>query len=299
MTIEIDLTILPSEHHYEDRYRGYIEIFKRIAHIPGEEHVLVKWPPASWLPLLRHLNCETYGQRYVFEHCQQVHSAMMYEPHDRTMVEVLCNFRPETADCLWKCDMQWDTPPGRVKRYNPKQEFIVTTNGAYHRPEVLTFLKHLNSYQPTKDKVLLVPCAADKPYPSAMHKACLEILPDDYYIMNATGVLGLVPQDLWPIMPWYDSGIPNRWRLFETVKRYFAKHNHSKVVVYCDFYSIAIRQAFKAINQEERVSFVLPPIQYDDYVDLLNPDCLTALKASLRGDSNDNGNGRGSPSLDV
>ena len=301
VSVHIDLSVLPSDHWYEDRYRGYIEIFHRIAHTPADEEVVITNPPASWIPLLKHLNCRCVGARTVFEHCPHVNRAMGNARLDRTMLEVLCNFRPETADCLWKCDMQWQVPEGRVRKYDDQKEFIVTTNGAYHRPEVLEFLKRLKDYVPTKRNVLLVPCAADKPYPSALHKACLEMLPDDFYLMNATGVLGLVPQDLWDIMPWYDSGIPNQWRLFEIARTYFAQHQHDRVVVYCDFYASTLAQAFKVINQEAHVTYILPPIQYDDYVNLLDPDLLSTLKASLEthGVGNGNGNGRSCSPMDV
>jgi Domain of unknown function (DUF5591) len=275
--MKIDLTELPDASRYEDRYQQYMDIFKTIAHTPPEDIVTIEGAPWCWVPLLHHLNCQCWGSRVVFEHCRAVEAASWW--WDRTALEVLCGFRPECVDALWKCDMQWKIPAGRVRKYKPKKEFIVTNNGSFHRPEVLKYMDHLAMYRPTKENVLIVPCAADKPYPSPLHKMCMDLMPDDFYIMNATGVLGLVPQDLWNVMPHYDSGIPNEWRLYKTVLWYFSHRRHNKVVVYCDFYSTAIQHALDRICQSAR--FVLPPKIYDDYVDLTRPDLLVKLESAL------------------
>lgn len=277
--MQIDLRTLPAASRYEDRYQQYMDLFNRVAHTPGEVPITVNEPPWSWVPLLEHLRCVCVEPRVAFEHCAIVANAHN-TPSDRTYVEVMCGFRPETVDALWKCDMQWDVPKGRVRQYLPKNEFIVTTNGAFHRPEVMAFGDVLRDYKPMKRQVLLVPCAADKPYPSPLHQKCLELMPDDFYLMNATGVLGLVPQDLWSVMPWYDSGIPNEWRLMNTVAWYFNRFPHDRVVVYCDFYSTAIQYGLNRINHPAR--FVLPVKQYDDYVDLLKPDLLVKLESALK-----------------
>lgn len=293
--MELDLAQLPQGQTYEDRYQGYLKVFEAIAKVSQHEEVRVYNYPWCWFPLLYHLNCKLDGAPWfgtphiVFEHCNLVQGVVKAAivPHtydsyklDRTAIEVLCSFRPETADALWKCDMQWK--PLRVRKYEPKKEFIVTTNGAYHRPEVLDFIRnHLELYIPVKRKVLLVPCAADKPYPSPLHKACLEIMPDDFYLCNATGVLGLVPQALWKHMPWYDSGIPNQWRLYQVAKKYFDKFRHEQIVVYGDFYNYTLFEALRSIGQLEKTRFVLPPIKYDDYENLLSKENLDKLRATF------------------
>jgi len=287
----IDLEQLPTGHWYEDRYRGYIQIFDEIAHLPASERVTVRNAPWSWVPLLMHLNCDISSARNHFEHCPIVAGALqpIMNAHallDRTMVDCLVSFRPETADCLWKVDMQWknEIDPGRVRVYPAvKGDIIITTNGAYHRHEIIGYMDKLAEYKPTKKKCILVPCAADKPYPSPMHEAVLNMMPSDYYLMNATGVVGLVPQDLWPIMPKYDSGIPNQWRLYETIGWYFNEHKHDRVVVYCDFYSPTIVHAFIALEQEHIVEYAIEPKEYDDYLDLLDSRYLNQLRACLPG----------------
>jgi len=283
ITHNVDLTSLPPGQTYEDRYGGYIAFFKRIAETPRWQRIVVNNAPWSWVPLLRWLRCDIETPRAVFEHCDYVKGAMSEasanHAADRTLIEVLCGFRPETTDALWKADMEWQTDRADVDL--PRKEFIVTTNGAYHRPEVKNFMRRLEMYTPTKRNALLVPCAADKPYPAPLHKACLELMPADFYMMNATGVVGLVPQDLWPVMPWYDSGMPNEWRLYQTAKDYFSAHQHDRVVVYCDYYSEPLQDAFDALRMLDRVSFVLPVIHYNNYQDLLSEKHLKALAGKL------------------
>lgn len=276
--MDINLERLPSGQTYEDRYQGYMKIFHDIAHTPRQEAITVYHPPYCWVPLLFHLNCEVVEPVENFKHCRLI-AKLCHQMMDRTAIEVLCGFRPECVDALWKVDMQWEVD--RVRTYTvSNQEFIVTNNGSFHRPEVLDYLQnHLRGYEPQKRNVLIVPCAADKPYPSPLHKVCLNLLPDDYYMMNATGVVGLVPQELWSVMPYYDSGIPNQWRLFEVARNYFSLFAHDRIVVYCDFYAHVLHAAFKAAKVSAK--FVLPPIRYDDYVNLMDPDRLYRLREAL------------------
>jgi predicted RNA-binding protein len=279
-TFDLSGANFPAGGRYEDRYGGYLTFFKEVAITGGV--CIVRNPPWCWVPLLKHLNCLVDTPREEFEHCRRVMGSVQMDLDlDRTTVEVLCSFRPETADALWKCDMQWDLHKDRTKSYEPSREFIVTTNGAYHRPEVLSFVEKLGMYVPSKKKVVLVPCAADKPYPSALHQAILNFIPDDFYMANATGVLGLVPQDLWPVMPWYDSGIPNDWRLFQTVRNYFMAYQHERIVVYLDYYGLAVFHALFSIGQLNRASFMLPLRFYADYENLLADEQLFRLSKVL------------------
>ena len=237
-----------------------------------------------WVPLLRYLGVQTIVDPVLFfKHDWLVAplwntGALKQTTLDRTTIEVLCGLRPELVDALWKCDMQWETM--RVPHERQK-EFIVTNNGSFHRKEVLDFLWQLQQYSPTKKKVVLVPCAADKPYPAPMHSEVLALMPENFYLMNATGVLGLVPQDLWSIMPHYDSGLPNEWRLFNTVKMYFSKHHHEQIVVYCDYYNEAIYEGLRAVGQLDRTTFVNEVKFYADYLNLLEPARLAQLKSAI------------------
>lgn len=280
----------PQERRYEDRYGQYLEFFRDIAEQTAE-HIIVNNPPWCWVPLLTYLRCTITNPIYRFPHCHMVRKAIWTAQSagtgkvttsilDRTAVEVLCGFRPELVDALYKIDTQWNVPPSRVTSPEPG-EFIVTNNGSFHRREVLDFLTLMKDYKPTKRKVVLVPCAADKPYPAPLHQAMLDILPNDYYLAIATGVLGIVPQDMWDKMPLYDSGIPNQWRLFEIAIEYFKQHRHDRVIVYCDFYAHVLKEVREQVEHPKRFEFVISPIKYDDYVNLLSDENLSRLKKAL------------------
>jgi hypothetical protein len=283
-TVELDLANMPDGERYEDRYGAYLQFFYAIAHTPISEDVMVRNAPWSWWPLLHYLQC--YGSdtaREYFPYCGYVKRALQNNPDhvDRTVLEVLCSFRPETADALWKIDMQWTAAHDRVIEFPDQHEFIVTTNGAYHRKEVKDYMAALANYKPHPDKigVVLVPCAADKPYPALLHKKVLEIMPRNFYMANATGVVGIVPQDLWTIMPWYDSGIPNEWRLFQIGKRYFGRVWHQHIVVYCDYYSLTLKELFWNMRLNDKVEYVVEPKFYPDYLPLHEPQYLDKLQA--------------------
>lgn len=276
----IDLTVLPEGTTYEDRYSGYMKVFHDIAY-NNADVLMVRKAPASWVPLLNYLQCRTIAPRSFFEHDRMV-QRLATRRFDRTAVEVLCGFRPETTDALWKIDMQWDVAKNRRCPSENKKEFIVTTNGSFHRPEVLEYLAALPAYKPTKRKVVLVPCAADKPYPSKMHQAVLDRMPEDFYLANATGVLGIVPQELWPWMPHYDSGLPNEWRLQKVLTEYLRRVPHERIVVYADFYSLAIEQAVIQSEHFNKTWFVNPVQFYADYLDLLDENRLKNLEEAFQ-----------------
>lgn len=278
--MNIDLTEMPSGDTYENTYGKYMDIFERIA--TTSEPVVVINPPNTWKPLLAYLNCDIRGGQVFFEHDDYINDSML-DNIDRTAVEVLTGFRPETVDALWKIDMQWDMPAGRLMAQSPKKDFIITNNGSFHRFEVLGYMHRLENYTPTKKKVVLCPCAANKPYPAELHQRLLNMLPDDYYLMIATGVLGLVPQDLWDVMPWYDSGIPNEWRLKNTVSRYFTKHEHERVVLYTDYYTLAILEGLEQATSPglSNVASINEAKFYYDYLDLLDETRLAKLSEEL------------------
>lgn len=293
-TKEIDMSWVTKDdgYRYEDRYGGYIDIIKEVALTPKETPIVCLHPPWSWVPLLTYLNTNIVYPRNVFDHCRIVENALTgirLDDINRTMVEVLSAFRPETVDCLWKCDCQWETDrPNKIT----EREFIVTNSSSYQRREVLDYLSRLATYVPPRRKVLLVPCAADKPYPSPLHRECLRIINglDDrveWYMANVTGVLGIVPMDLWDIMPWYDSGIPNQWRVSQVLGEYFKKYPHYRIVVYSDFYGPAINTALTMSGQQSVADWAvkLDEANQFDYLDLMSDSRLQQLDSIMRGKS--------------
>ena len=92
----------------------------------------------------------------------------------RTEVEIMCTTRPETIDGLWKLDNEWPKSK-RLLAIPEQREFIVTNSAAFYRREVLRYLNEiLPAYAPTKRKVILCPCAADKPYPASRGNRSIE-----------------------------------------------------------------------------------------------------------------------------
>ncbi len=272
----IDLTEMPSGARYEDTYGAYLEIFKQIAESPAEEEITIINPPRCWAPLLSYLDCRCRGYQIYFPHDSE------FDPYqaffDRTSVEVLCGFRPELIDALWKVDREWNTT--HVCQFPYEKEFIVTNNGSFDRQEIQEYEKQLDLYVPVKRKVCLVPCAADKPYPALLHQEVLKRMPDDYYLCVATGVLGLVPQDLWDIAPHYDSGCPNLYRVLTTVRDYFTRVRHNHVVVYCDFYSEAIDIGYRESLGRD-ITHINTDFPYTNYINLLDPILLDKLSRAF------------------
>lgn len=281
--MEIDLSTLPEGERYEDRYGAWIRIFEQVAHQPPHVSVRIIGAPWSWVPLLDALGAGIVGARDHFEHCASVRAAWSNGPTDRTALEVLCGFRPETADALWKCDAQWksDRVELLIRAASRQREFIVTTNSSFWRSAVTDYAKILNDYVPLKRRVVLVPCAADKPYPARLHKMVREVVTEDWYIATITGVLGIVPEALWPVMPHYDSGIPNEWRVQQAVQAYFVKHPHEKIVVFSDFYSVPIMNGLILADAYDEARFAVQPKFYPDYLPLHEKQYMRELEAAL------------------
>lgn len=272
---------------YEDRYGGWIKFFEQIATTSKYELVVCDDVPASWLPLLWYLHVDAFKPIRHFECDRFFDGVVPWEDYDEQLsrheLEVLCSFRPEVVDALWKVDAQWNCADGRVRELQRENQFLVTCNGSFWRPEVRSFIEAAKWFVPTQRNVVLVPCAADKPYPSPMHQAVLDRLPsDDWYIANVTGVLGIVPMQLWKYMPHYDSGIPNEWRAANIVRRYFQTNPHDRIVVYCDYYNESIDWALSGTPKVPVPEFVNEVRFYDDYLDLLQPARLRRLEAVLR-----------------
>jgi hypothetical protein len=281
---QIEMRSYNERARYEDEYGMYLDVFKDIAGLPPDIPVVVSGAPFTWVPFLRYLRCQCVDPQIWFPQCYTLRNlAFEFDPSDRTMVEALTCLRPELVDALWKCDMQWLS---QRPLYNKAGPFVVTNNGSFHRLEVFKFLQRID-FEVTKkrsdderrqNKVVLLPCAADKPFPAPMHQRVLDMLPDDtWHAMIATGVCGLVPDTLWKEMPWYDSGIPNRWRVYTKTRDYFRARPHGRVILYMDFYSQAVYDGLAAANHISVTESVNPVEFYYDYLDLSDPERLKRL----------------------
>lgn len=287
--LQVNMIVLNQQVKYEDEYGQYLNIFREVATTPPDCPVVVSGAPYSWVPLLRYLRCQCVDPQIWFPHCYHLRDlAFEIDPSDRTMIEALSCLRPETVDALWKCDAQWKS---QRPIYNTSGPFVVTNNASFYRREV-TFFRQRVQFELTKkrtdlerlqDKVVLLPCAADKPFPAPMHQKVLDMLPDEtWHAMIATGVCGLVPDTLWKEMPWYDSGIPNRWRVYNQTRDYFKMRPHRRVVMYMDFYSEAVWDGLAAAAHLGVTHAINPVEFYADYLDLNEPDRLAKLHSVIQ-----------------
>ena len=275
---------MPSGHRYEDAYGKYLEVFKLVAE---SDYIEIHRAPYCWHNLLMYLGANVISYQEFFP-ADKIVDAISYRVRtniSRLNVEALACYRPELVDALWKSDVEWDT----IRRKDEKleKEFPITSSSSFNRPEVLNYMKKLWDYKPEKKNVVLVPCAADKPYPSKLHQAVLDRMPDDFYLMNATGVIGLVPQDLWDDMPHYDSGIPNEWRLMQIASRYFSIHEHDTIICYTDYYNLAIDHGLTSIGRDDAI-FINPVKFHYNYTDLLAKENLKKLEYAFKERSNKN-----------
>lgn len=279
---------------YEDVYSGWLDFFRAVAE--SDEPIAVSDVPHSWVPLLIYLGGDVVSSTVHFP-CDRILcssdvsralSIALQQGLLREFVESSCCYRPELVDAMWKSDMEWNTKRLPVAA---SKEFVVTNNGSFHRPEVISFLDRCTSAHQWKRGIVLVPCAADKPYPAPLHVAVRSVIPDDYRIAVVTGVLGVVPEELWGEMPNYDSGVPNRWRVMEAVRTYFDRCMYEKIVVYSDFYSEAISYGLdqadpiSPMQSRSRVyaSFPLEQAGYwvrgsSGYCDLMSKEALSLLQ---------------------
>ena len=264
---------------YCHEYDLYLNFFQMLA--LNDEPIRCDHIPRCWVPFILYLGHRVSHMTEVWD-CDHLDWFNFYvrSKDKRRAVEISSTCRPELVHALYCADTEWHCPL-RVKETD-KKEFPVTCNGSFFRPEVQAYQKELQAFPSTRAKAVLVPCAASKPYPSKLHQAVLDLLPNyDWHVIVATGVLGLVPQELWIDMPHYDSGLPNLFRCTETVRWYFTKFKYDALVVYSDFYAHAIWQGLRDVYPQPNTHFVFGAHYRDRYENLLLPEHLRTLEAEI------------------
>lgn len=264
---------------YAHEYDGWLSMFKFLA--CTAEPFLLHRVPSCWAPFLMYLGHDVGSVVQVRGwDCDQFDWLDAYRTarDRRRVVEVSSTVRPELVHALYCADTEWPCP---MREVVTREEFPITCNGSFFRPEVRRYRDALEKYEPMKKRAVIVPCAAEKPYPSATHRAIMSRLPDDnWHLIIATGVLGLVPQELWEDMPLYDSGVPNLQRVSDTVRWYFNRHDYDAVVVFSDFYATAVRTGLE--ETKVTAQFVLGSHYRDTYENLTLPEHLDRLELALR-----------------
>lgn len=263
---------------YAHEYDNYLNFFRTLAY--ADAPVICDNVPPCWVPLVLYLGHTASTQEDWWDSDSiDWRKAWNNFQDKRRIVEISSACRPELVHSLYCVDTEWPCP---LRKKQSEKEFLVTCNGSFFRDEVLEYGKRLQEFVPTKRKCVLVPCAAIKPYPAPLHKEVLKRLPSDWHLITATGVLGLVPQELWDEMPLYDSGLPNLFRCRETVAWYFSKHIYQNIVVYSDFYASAIHDGLSQSSSRYIDStFVLGHHYRDTYENLLLAEHLMALERAI------------------
>lgn len=215
----------------------------------------------------------------------------------RHYVEVVCGFRPELVHALYLLDTDWSG--GHERLYPTRKNFPVTCNGSFFRPEVEAFREKVRrlAEEPNaiervtkalslehRAGIVFVPCAATKPYPAPLHSLVRSAIPDDWEIVIATGVLGVVPEKMWDDMPHYDSGLPNEPRVENDVEWYARTlvHGKERVVVYCDFYAHAVHEGLRrAGHSRERERYPFGHHRRDSYSNLCSVEAIDQLRMAV------------------
>lgn len=273
----------PSD-QYAHEYDGYLLLFQTLAN--ASQVISLRHVPRCWVPFVRYLgheveSCTDYSTLAGWE-CDAGEWPVLYERmgDKRRAVEITSTCRPELVHALYCADTEW--PCFLRHRVPPLKEFLVTCNGSFFRDEVRDYREQLQRFTPTRRQAILVPCAASKPYPAPLHREVLSRIDrGKWHVITATGVLGLIPEELWDVMPWYDSGLPNLPRCTDTVRWYFSKHRYAKVVVYSDFYAHAIRLGLCDVRGAPETRFVLGDHYRDRYENLLLTEHLLALERTV------------------
>ena len=281
---------------YEHTYGGWIKFFRDCAEDPSD----VWKVPATWAPFLTYLGCKVLSTVQYFNE-----DALAPPPYAmqiaqqrgrlRELVEWVSSMRPELVDSLYKSDIEWAVAN---RQHTWRNDFNVTCNGSFFRPEVLAFIDKLRKHTPKPAELtVIMPCAADKPYPAPLHRMVSTVVRTaaryttiEYVI--ATGVLGLIPQDLWDEAPRYDSGLPNEERVYNEATRYFRKltvKDTGRIIVYSDFYAPVVMDALLDVGhlaswpvrgpvEATIAQAVHPEHAHVEYIDLMAPQHLMALR---------------------
>lgn len=268
---------------YAHEYDEYLDFFRMLGHASAPITCLNV--PRQWVPMVKHLGHTVESVAPFFDLALDgLDWGVAYDQatDPRRVVEVASTCRPELVHALYCADTEW---PCRLRKHELKKEFVVTCNGSFFRPEVETYRQLLRGFNPESNCAVLVPCAAAKPYPAPLHRAVLERLPKHapgkWHVIIATGVLGLIPQELWDYAPHYDSGVPYIDRVVQTVRWYFTKHRYQKLVVFSDFYAYAIRLGLSQLLDKPNVRYVFGSDYRDTYENTTLMEHLDRLEVAL------------------
>lgn len=270
---------------YCHEYDNYLNFFHMLA--CSDTQITCKNVPQCWIPFVAYLGHKVVSIKNRWDCDNTCWDNFYNDSKDkRRVVEIASSCRPELVHALYCADTEW--PCLLKEKHEHQKEFLVTCNASFFRPEVEHYRKEiLGKFIAPKQKAVIVPCAASKPYPAPLHKEVKKVLqravpyPDQWHIITATGVLGLIPEELWKDMPHYDSGLPNILRCAQTVAWYFTKHRYTHICIYSDFYAYAVRLGLDEANWEGYRRFVMGIHYRDTYSNLMLKEHLQDLEEAL------------------
>lgn len=282
---------------YEDEYGSWLSLLREIAESPTT--VELEACPRTWVPFVVYIGGQPFKPENQFAEDYLVGNGIedrvvgaSRRGHLRTLVEMCASIRPELIDALWKSDCQWVTRnPYDVTASKEPDMFghrpvhIVANYGAYTRPDMLEYDYALQGW--VRDNAghfgcVVSACAADKPYPAPHHVEIEKRLPDkSWHQVIASGVVGIVPEELWPVMPLYDAGMPNLWRCMTIAAWYFGKMDYTRIVVYADFYNRALQLALGQVSSRAEIAWVHSVGPRAEYLNLCDEEHLQRLEDAL------------------
>jgi len=203
---------------YEDKYGKQLEIFRTVAEAENGTYQVCGVVPACARDLLFYLG----------EGLDRSWTPMLVLRREE--LEAKCAYLPVTVDALWRADMKWSG----ARRHTYETKFNIATYSGFWRPEILDFMDKVARYRTQYSKCVIVPCAADKPYPAPLHQKVREVVGPEYEMIVVSSAVGLAPEPLWALMPNYDAGLPFFERVADVAAEYFAVNDYDEIIVYTD-----------------------------------------------------------------
>ena len=146
----------------------------------------------------------------------------------RDLIETFAAFTPLGSDILMRADRKgWTTD----HLLEGKKNLVISSFHAYDRSYVRETLDEMSNFktQTTKEKCVLLPCAARRPYfKSQKHKKLYAEIGsniDEYYKVVIT-TIGAVPEEFWehPLVLSYENHYPDLWDVYLRCKKFFVNN---------------------------------------------------------------------------
>ena len=230
---------------YSDTYGQYIDCLMNATEIDI--------CPRSWVGILKARGCKIDSIKNIFD--EDFSLPTDYDYTNTNLLEMYSSVRPETNDALFKLynDGELDV----------KFHMFVNHNTSFFRPYFTNWIK-ANDRIDGRRKCVISNCSANKPYPDTLHKVIKEHYPD-HSLLVVTGVLGVVHEADFNIMPDYDSSMPNQKRIEEEVIRWFKRNDYDEIVILTEFNQQSFMPQLLTLQQNAKIINKFPTEKLYDY----------------------------------